>query len=75
MDKPKPYAFPLVIDTGDKIRVTHGMTLLDYFAGQALNGVIRHGTKVDITFGEYAEGAYSFAEAMLKEREKRNDKR
>lgn len=43
-----------------------GMTLLDYFAGQALNNEWRKGYYPK----DYAKDAYELAEAMLKEREK-----
>ena len=46
-----------------------GMTLLDYFAGQVLPSIS------DCYAPEYAaERAYNYAEAMLKERKKRNVK-
>ena len=59
------------------IDVNFGMTLRDYFAAQALNGMLTDvrvaqlGRPMD---GEpveqfYAEGAYRFADAMLKARE------
>ena len=49
-----------------------GMTLLDYFAGQALAGLtadpnVMNGFKA-------AEWCYDYAEAMLEEREKRMQK-
>lgn len=44
-----------------------GMTLRDYFAGQALGGLLSdpHGVG---EFLDYAENAYKFADAMLKAR-------
>ena len=49
-----------------------GMSLLDYFAGQALAGILANPTiKVDITEENNAAlCAYRFAEAMLKGRER-----
>lgn len=58
-----------------------GMTLLDYFAGQALTSLTTHnmiismkeaGDKLEMETDEViARFAYNLAEAMLKEREKR----
>lgn len=48
--------------------VDSGMTLRDYFAGQVLTALIENEPKV------VAVVAYDFADAMLAEREKRNDK-
>ena len=62
-------AFPCV--SGDL-----GMSLRDYFAGQALVGAISSSRVFKIgehsftTIGEYAEISYMIADAMLKEREK-----
>jgi len=49
-----------------------GMTLRDYFAGQALNGIIpRGGIGVDgTTIIEAHEAAYLVADAMITERNK-----
>ena len=51
-----------------------GMTLLDYFAGQALNGLNACMTDTDFPTVQTAENmainAYRQAEAMLKERTK-----
>ena len=52
-----------------------GMTLLDYFAGQVLMGICTH-TNIEsgTLLEDLAKDAYELAEAMLKEREKHNDK-
>ncbi len=59
-----PAAFPLVIPDG----ANFGMPLRDYFAGQALTGLLAHAS------GEAPESspsmAYKLADAMLAEREK-----
>lgn len=47
-----------------------GMSLFDYFAGQALMGILA-GHRVFDTYVDYADEAYNLAEAMLKERERR----
>jgi hypothetical protein len=46
----------------------HGMTLRDYFAGQALAGRLADGT--DKMKHSVAEDAYAYADAMLAERTK-----
>jgi hypothetical protein len=50
-----------------------GMTLRDYFAGQALSGYIAHLGSQDIHASGYAKEcaveSYAFADAMLKARE------
>ena len=45
---------------------SQGMTLRDYFAGQALQGFISRGDKYDSEFD--AGRAYAFADAMLEAR-------
>ena len=65
-----PYAFPLAIDFGnDDKHIYDGMTLLDYFAGQALAGIAR-GLGDSPNYDLVAERAYAQADSMLKEREK-----
>ena len=44
-----------------------GMTLRDYFAGQALAGMLADGS---YSFNGAAQDAYAFADAMLAERER-----
>ena len=46
-----------------------GMTLLDYFAGQALSSMDWE----EFSNKDLAKEVYDVAEAMLKERERRND--
>lgn len=45
-----------------------GMTLRDWFAGQALAGALADSSR-DLYAYEYAESAYEYADAMLKARE------
>ena len=51
----------------------HGMTLRDWFAGQALAGSIANGIGIGdedpITLKDFAEDAYRYADAMLKVRD------
>ena len=46
-----------------------GMSLRDYFAGQALAGMLADSTRQG-SLENYAEDAYGIADAMLAEREK-----
>lgn len=56
----------------DKALYTHGgMTLRDYFAGQALAGLLSD-IECNPTSEEAAKIAYDFAEAMILEKDKRN---
>ena len=82
-----PQAFPRVDGLIDRhqggrtydVISTDGMTLLDYFAGQALKNVIElirlYDSKNITRFKaeDVAKYSYDCAEAMLKEREKRNE--
>ena len=72
-DKPKnPAAFPLAYNNVDQ----HGMSLRDYFAGQALAGVLAGGFGDTIPHDDVSAGsdaaffAYRYADAILKERQK-----
>jgi len=56
-------AFPL--NSPDGLISLLGMTLRDYFAGQALEGLVTRFTDKNV-----AEKAYKLADAMLEEREK-----
>jgi len=49
-----------------------GMTLLDWFAGQALAGLLSDETIERLQPEGYAKAAYDYAEAMIEERTKRN---
>ncbi len=61
---------------GEDGRVWHqyqasvGMTLRDWFAGQALVGILADGAMVRKPPSDIAKMAYVFADAMLAEREK-----
>jgi hypothetical protein len=52
-----------------------GMTLRDYFAGQALNGILMNYTteRFGISENSIADHAYKLADAMLAERERKED--
>lgn len=65
-------AFPVehnTIHNGKQITFpSNGMTLRDYFAGQALAGMLADSERSG-TLEEYTRYAYDFADAMLKARE------
>jgi hypothetical protein len=66
-------AFPVadtVHSTGQVQYGVNGMTLRDYFAGQALAGMLINYTTQKFGFCELtcAKGAYEFADAMLSAR-------
>ena len=60
---------PAIPCTDAKGFTSEGMSLRDYFAGQALAGMLADETKQG-SRGNYAEDAYDIADAMLAEREK-----
>ena len=59
-------AFPLYLPQ-DEGNIRDGMTLRDWFAGQALNAIAARNT--DRTYRDDADEAYSFADAMIAARE------
>lgn len=63
-------AFPVPLDKG-----WSGMSLRDYFAAAALNGFLSINAKfpgiLQPTEEDYSRAAYTVADAMLKEREKK----
>ena len=76
-------AFPILwpIELADRNRMTPGMSLRDYFAGQAMQAALgnqsmldrmRAGVGGDLTNAHewLAEGSYLVADSMLKERAK-----
>lgn len=65
-------AFPHPVPVGSWGDPSCGMSLLDWFAGQALSGLLASEMNVPTT--QFASSAYNFAEKMLAEREKRSVK-
>jgi hypothetical protein len=68
-------AFPLMSHTdchGYRHEREGGMTLRDYFAGQALAGVLAspHTNLPEVFDSNVAESVYAMADAMLAERDK-----
>jgi len=64
-DKTGGAAFPHVSPHLDRT----GMTLRDYFAGQAIVALAEHVGRIDMTHSQ-AEQAYRVADAMIAERKK-----
>jgi hypothetical protein len=62
-------AFPMAI-SANCISWEDGMTLRDYFAGQALIGIITHPDGFAGKWKKAAEHAYEAADAMIEAREK-----
>ena len=62
-------AFPVDIScyNGDRSRL-YGMSLRDYFAAAALQGMLADHTCLG-TYAQVAEGAYGYADAMIAQRE------
>ena len=63
-----PSAFPLLSPI-DKI-MNEGMSLRDYFANSAMQGILSGRMFSPSDIEVYVEQAYKLADAMLKEREK-----
>ena len=64
-----PHAFPLI--SKDGVHINEGMTLRDYFAAKAIQGIMASNECGIAHIPETAcEWAYSIADAMLKQRTK-----
>lgn len=70
-------AFPLAFQEHDasgmplaEMYAHDGMTLRDYFAANAMQGLLAFWGSHDVEFREIAEDAYSAADAMIAAREK-----
>jgi len=64
-------AFPSTIDTGEVVQWDRGMTLRDYFAAKAMQGLIS--TEGAGSAERYAEISYRLADAMMKAREEEQE--
>lgn len=74
MTPANPAAFPVAWPGGAS--PTEGMSLRDWFAGQAISAIIQRGEPspgIGTTFDMMAADAYAFADALLAQREKPND--
>ena len=71
-DKTGGAAFPqLHRDPWSKITALGGLTMLDYFAGQALNSLLISWDPKEQDKSDVAADAYAFANWMLAEKRKR----
>jgi len=68
-DKTGGPAFP-VLSGGTHYDHDTGMTLRDYLAAAAMQGMLASGELDTTPFSTAAENAYCYADAMLKERER-----
>ena len=62
-------AFPVTTDHGS-VYPLPGMTLRDYFAAAAMQGMLGVNSPLDFTHRAFALDAYKYADAMLAERTK-----
>ena len=63
-------AFPWTADDGEMIQGEKGMTLRDYFAAKAMQGMMEDGQAFRLVAeSTLANTAYEIADAMLKARE------
>lgn len=60
----------VLLDSGDYAPPSRGMTILDYFAGQALAGIWAN-RDIEGSHAELAQTAYNAAAAMREEKKKR----
>lgn len=61
-------AFPGPDQTESTVDIHEGMTLRDYFAAKAMQGICAHPDTWGLTVPEIAERAYLAADAMLRAR-------
>lgn len=69
-------AFPVSLTNEQETRwdsaglgCANGMTLRDYFAAKAMQGIVSRGILTEVPLEKYTENAYKMADAMLKARE------
>jgi hypothetical protein len=62
-------AFPLVAEDDSGMMINMGMSLRDYFAARAMQGIVSKEVSHVSWVDEYAKNAYKMADAMLKARE------
>ena len=61
-------AFPLINEHTHPTTINNGMTLRDYFAGQALASILVSPNFTEASTKDIVERAFWFADAMLDER-------
>jgi hypothetical protein len=62
-------AFPWSVDDGQKIVGNKGMTLRDYFAAKAMQGLVENANWRGMPEDALAKESYKLADAMLKARQ------
>ena len=69
-DSKKPQAFPYSGE-GDELNYSRGMSLRDYFAAKAMQGILTATLTPNTVWSQddAAETAYNVADAMMKERQ------
>ncbi len=63
-------AFPIVEPVDVSFSVSPGMSLRDWFAGMAMQGILREDVEQDLPDVVMARAAYSIADAMIAERDR-----
>jgi len=64
-----PQADPVVNEFNNKYGTDRGMTLRDYFAAKAMQGMLSENSGIRYPTDELVKFAYTIADAMMKERE------
>jgi hypothetical protein len=67
-----PPAFPSSIDNGETVKYMLGMSMRDYFAARAMQGLMSRvwgDMPAEELFNIWATSSYALADAMLKARE------
>jgi hypothetical protein len=67
-----PPAFPSSVDDGETVKYMLGMSMRDYFAAQAMQGLMNRvwgDMPAEELFNIWATSSYALADAMLKARE------
>ena len=72
MEQPAfPFVKPEMAQRPDIYAVFRGMSIRDYFAAQALQGILACSfASTDFTMADYAETSYLLADAMMRERDR-----
>jgi hypothetical protein len=65
-----PPAFPFVAEDDTGMMINMGITMRDYFAAKAMQGIVTRGVIDSAPIETYADNAYKMADAMMKARGK-----
>jgi hypothetical protein len=63
------FPFSKEMETISGLQFSTGMTLRDWFAGQALVGLLTQPAEIEFGASHFAKASYEMADAMLKARE------